>query len=203
MRSDWEDKATEMERGQPRVGPYPVPGLLRRARRIADLSQRQLARVAKVSQSTVARIESGDLAPSLDMMHRLMASAGLHLVVVDGHGHVVLPMRECEETRDGGNRRYPSHLDTILDPRPGEWWGDDYGLARPPETFYRDRRHRDYQRALSQWEVRAKQHRGVPPPRHPDYFLRLARQVAEAARRQREVPEIHSDDVDVDEWDGD
>jgi hypothetical protein len=31
-------------------------------------------------------------------------------------------------------RRYPAHLDTVLDPAPGEWWGDRYGLARPPET---------------------------------------------------------------------
>jgi transcriptional regulator with XRE-family HTH domain len=203
MLSDWEDKATAMERDQPRIGPYPVPGLMRRARRIADLSQRELARAAKVAQSTVARIESGDRVPSLDMMQRLMAAAGLCLVVVDASGRVIQPMRECEETRDGGNRRYPSHLDTILDPRSGEWWGDSYGLARPPETFYRDRRERDYRRALSQWEVRAKQNRGVPPPRHPDYYINLARQVAEASRRQRDVPEIHSDEIDVDEWDGD
>ena len=44
-------------------------------------------------------------------------------------------MRDWEDTRDGAERRYPSHLDTILDPEPGEWWADIYGLARPPETF--------------------------------------------------------------------
>jgi transcriptional regulator with XRE-family HTH domain len=204
MRSDWDDKATAMERDQTRIGPYPAAGLLRRARRIADLSQRELADAAKVCQSTVARIESGERAPSLSMMQRLIAPAGLYLVVVDGDGRIVLPMRECEETLDGANRHYPSHLDTILDPRPGEWWGDEYGLARPPETFHRNRRYRDYQRALSQWEVRAKQNRGVPPPRHPDYFLRLAQQVAEASRLERERPTLpNSDEIDVDEWDGD
>jgi transcriptional regulator with XRE-family HTH domain len=204
MRSEWDDKAAEMEQVQPRIGPYPAPGLLRRARRIADLSQRELADAAKVSQSTVARIESGERAPSLSMMQRLIAPAGLYLVVVDGDGRIIVPMRECEETRDGANRHYPSHLDTILDPRPGEWWGDEYGLARPPETFHRNRRYRDYQRALSQWEVRAKQNRGVPPPTHPDYYIRLARQVAEAHRLAREQPRFESaDDVDVDEWDGD
>jgi transcriptional regulator with XRE-family HTH domain len=200
--SDWEDKATAMERDQARIGPFPVPGLLRRARRMADLSQRELARAAKVAQSTVARIEAGDLTPSLDMTQRLMAPAGLYLVVVDGEGRIVVPMRECEEARDGGNRRYPSHLDTILDPRPGEWWGDSYGLARPPETFYRNRVYRDYQRAQSQWEVRAQQNRGVPPPRHPDFYLRLAQRIAEANRQARERPPIPVDEIDVDEYDG-
>jgi transcriptional regulator with XRE-family HTH domain len=203
MRAEWDDKATEMEQGQPRVGPYPAPGLLRRARRMADLSQRELARAVNVSQSTVARIESGARVPRLDLMQQLIAPAGLYLVVVDRDGRIVTPMRECEETRDGGNRRYPSHLDTIVDPRPGEWWGDDYGLARPPETFHRNRRYRDYQRALSQWEARAKQNRGVPPPRHPDYHLRLARQIAEARQSVRPPTFRTSDEIDVDEWDGD
>src|SRR5688572_21293195 len=71
--SDWDDKATEMERGQARIGPYPVPGLIRRARRMADLSQREMARAANLSRSTVARVELGDLTPSLDVMHRLLA----------------------------------------------------------------------------------------------------------------------------------
>jgi transcriptional regulator with XRE-family HTH domain len=202
MASDWDDRATEMERGQARIGPYPAPGLIRRARRIGDLSQREMARAAKVSQSTVARIESGDLMPSLDVTQRLLRTAGLYLVVVDADGRVVTPMRECEETRDGAYRRYPSHLDTIVDPRPGEWWGDDYGLARPPETFYRNRAYRDYQRALSRWEVRAKLNRNVPPPRDPDFYLRLARQVEEAHRQELERPPIPIEEIDVDEWDG-
>jgi transcriptional regulator with XRE-family HTH domain len=203
MTSDWDDKATEMERGQARIGRYPAPGLIRRARRIGDLSQREMARAAKVSQSTVARIESGDLVPSLDVAQRLLLTAGLYLVVVDADGWVVTPMRECEETRDDAGRRYPSHLDTILDPGLGEWWGDSYGLARPPETFFRDRTYRDYQRALSQWQVRANQNRHTPPPRHPDFYLRHARRLEEASRRAREQPEMSSDEIEVDEWDGD
>jgi len=140
-----------MERGQARVGPYPIPGLVRRARRIADLSQREMAAAAGVSRSTVARVESGELTPSLDVTQRLLATAGLHLVVVDGEGRVVKPMRESDETRDGGGRRYPSHLDTILDPKDGEWWADEFGLARPPETFVRDRQRRDRMRAYARW----------------------------------------------------
>jgi transcriptional regulator with XRE-family HTH domain len=163
-RAEWERRAEAMEAGQATVGAYPVPGLLRRARRMADLSQRQLAGRAKVPQSTLARIESGQRTPSLNVFQRLLAAAGLSLVVVDGEGRVVRPMRESDDTRDGGNRRYPSHLDTILDPVPGEWWGDNYGLARPPETFYRDRGRRDAMRAMSEYEVRARLHRHESPP---------------------------------------
>jgi hypothetical protein len=73
-------------------------------------------------------------------------------------------MEDWDDTRDGAERRYPSHLDTILDPEPGEWWADIYGLARPPETFHRSREMRDAQRRRSVWEVRVGQNRGVPPP---------------------------------------
>jgi len=200
VRSDWDDKATEMERGQPRVGPYPAPGLIRRARRMVDMSQREFARAAKVSQSTVARLESGALKPSLDVMQTLLSVAGLHLVVVDDEGHVVLPMRESDDVRDGNRRRYPSHLDTILDPRAGEWWADVYGLARPPETFYRDRRKRDYMRARSRWEVRVAQLRDEPPPRNPyaaaEQQARWARIREEFRLGIRKAPEINSDEYD-------
>lgn len=203
MLRDWDDKANAMERELPRVGRYPASGLIRRARRMADLSQRELARRAKVSQSTVARLESGDLRPSLDVMQTLLATAGLHLVVVDEEGHVVLPMRESVETRDGADRRYPSHLDTILDPRPGEWWADGYGLARPPETFHRDRKRRDEMRARSRWEVRAKLLRGAPEPPNPVAAEARARwldRIREEYRLGiRQLPILNSDDYDPDE----
>jgi transcriptional regulator with XRE-family HTH domain len=143
---------------------FPAAGLVRAARRRADLSQRELALAAGVHGSTVGRIESGHLTPSLEMLLRLLAAAGLHLAVVDGDGRLVQPMEDRDDIRDGAERRYPAHLDTILDPRPGEWWADTYGLARPPETFYRDRRRRDMMRARSRWEVRVALLRGVAPP---------------------------------------
>ncbi len=143
---------------------FPVTGLVRAARRRADLSQREFAQVARVHRSTVARIESGELVPSLPVFSRLMGATGLYLTVVDDLGHVLIPMEDRDDMRDGAERRYPSHLDLILDPAPGEWWADKYGLARPPETFHRDRSWRDAQRRRSQWEVRVKQYRHAPEP---------------------------------------
>ncbi|MEU4239351.1 helix-turn-helix transcriptional regulator [Actinoplanes sp. NPDC026619] len=149
---------------------FPVPGLVRRVRRIAGLSQRELAQAAGVSRATIGRIELGSLAPSLAVLERIFGVAGLSLAVVNDEGRVIQPMVDWADARDGADRRYPSHLDTIIDPEPGEWWGDQYGLARPPETFYRDQRSRTAQRRRSQWEVRAAKHRGEPPPpRAPDY----------------------------------
>ena len=112
----------------------------------------------------VGRVESGEVTPSLNLFQRLVGAAGLFLAVVDQDGHVIIPMGDSEQIRDGADRLYPSHLDTILDPRPGEWWADIYGLARPPETFHRDRAYRDALRRRSVWEVRVKQHRGDPEP---------------------------------------
>ncbi len=194
--------ADAREESLPHVGPYPVAGLIRRARRIGDLSQRQMARAARVSPSTVGRVESGAMAPTLNVFQRLLATARLSLVVVDASGHVILPMRDIEDTRDGADRHYPSHLDTILDPEPGEWWADTFGLARPPETFYRDRRRRDARRARSRWEVRAKQLRHVPAPPDLDKERAYLEHINRERARRSPAPTMSSDDIDVDEWSG-
>ncbi|MFG1952282.1 multiprotein-bridging factor 1 family protein [Micromonospora sp. NPDC048830] len=144
--------------------PWPAAGIVRAVRRRADASQRELARWAGVHPSTIGRIEAGALVPSIAMLRRLIAVAGFRLAVVDEFGRVLKPMRDRDDARDGAGRRYPSHLDTILDPEPGEWWADIYGLARPPETFYRNRAVRDAMRRRSQWEVRVAKYRHVPPP---------------------------------------
>lgn len=152
---------------------FDLVGLVRTARRRADCSQRELAERAGLSASTVGRIEAGRLNPSLATLRALLAVAGLDLVAVDMRGRLVRPMLDHrDDLRDGAERRYPSHLDTILDPRSGDWWGDRYGLCRPPETFRRDRRRRDAQRARSQWEVRVAQTRHLPPPPTPREWAR-------------------------------
>jgi transcriptional regulator with XRE-family HTH domain len=147
--------------------PWPTAGIVRAVRRRADLSQRELARSAGVHHATVGRIEAGRTVPSIVLLQRIIGVVGCRLAVVDERGRVLKPMRDWQDTRDGAERRYPSHLDTILDPEPGEWWADIYGLARPPETFYRNRAYRDALRRRSQWEVRVAKYRNVPPPPDP------------------------------------
>jgi transcriptional regulator with XRE-family HTH domain len=197
---EWRRVADAREQSLPKLGSYPISGLLRRARRIAGISQQVLARRAGVSQSTVAKAESGAMVPTLPVFERLLAVAGLRLVVVDDEGHVITPMRDIPDTRNGGDVRYPSHLDVILDPKPGEWWGDNYGLARPPETFHRDHARRAAKQRRTEWEVRANRNVGVPPP--PDVDLQeLLRARQEQQPAEPRVPtDIPAGDFDVEEW---
>jgi len=53
--------------------------LLRSARRLALLTQRDLARRARTSQSVIARIESGTATPSWETLERLLTCAGFDL----------------------------------------------------------------------------------------------------------------------------
>jgi transcriptional regulator with XRE-family HTH domain len=55
--------------------------LLRRARRRAGVSQRELGRRAQIPQSTVARIELGILSPRADTLDRLLRAAGQTLTI--------------------------------------------------------------------------------------------------------------------------
>src|SRR5450755_4687449 len=50
--------------------------LVRQARAEKRLPQRSLATAAGVPQSTIARIESGHMQPSLPLLYRLLAAAG-------------------------------------------------------------------------------------------------------------------------------
>ncbi|MEV4496684.1 helix-turn-helix transcriptional regulator [Micromonospora arborensis] len=102
----------------PTVGRFPIAGLVRRARRIKGLGQRQMARFARVSPSTVGKVEAGSMTPSLAVLERLLATAGLYLTVVDQEGRVIQPMADREDVHDGAGRRYPSHRATPAD-RPG------------------------------------------------------------------------------------
>jgi len=106
-------------------------------------------------------------------------------------------MLDRDDLRDGAERRYPSHLDTILDPRDGAWWAEKYGMALPPETFYRDRERRDAQRRRSVWEVRVKQCRALPEPRDLRPWLRMRRD-----ERRRGWAPAWADDPFVVQWRG-
>jgi transcriptional regulator with XRE-family HTH domain len=93
-----------------------ICGLVRRARRRADLSQRELAARAGVSASAVARAESTGRV-RLAALQQIFAATGLRLAVVDAtSSSAIAPMRP-DAVRDKARRRLPAHLD----PAP-LWW---------------------------------------------------------------------------------
>jgi len=114
---------------------FDAAGYVRQARRRTRMNQREFAAACAVSASTVSRTEAGRTTISLAPFAQLMRAAGLRLVVVDENKRRVPPLKEPLATRDLADRRFPAHLDLILDPEPGEWWGDHFGLVRPPETL--------------------------------------------------------------------
>lgn len=95
------------------MGPFEggVPGLVRRVRRILDVSQRGLAALIGVSQSAVARWETGRTSPRVCVVQHLLRLAGLRgTVSAVESGEVVEPMRD-DGARDRAGRRYPAHVD--------------------------------------------------------------------------------------------
>ena len=84
------------------MGPFDgeVPGLVRRIRRILDVSQRGLAAVLEVSQSMVARWETGRTSPRADVLHHLLQLAGLRVRFEHTEtGKEVEPMRDDASAR--------------------------------------------------------------------------------------------------------
>jgi HTH-type transcriptional regulator/antitoxin HipB len=116
--ADW----TEAEREWWRMGPFEggVPGMVRRVRRILDVSQRGLAALLGVSQSVVARWETGRTSPRVRVLQRLLELAGVRAEVTMTHtasGEVVAPMRgDGARTRRGS--RFPAHVDL----QATSWW---------------------------------------------------------------------------------
>ena len=55
--------------------------VLREARTLAGITQRELARRARTAQSVVARIELGTTSPTTTTLERLLAAAGFELEV--------------------------------------------------------------------------------------------------------------------------
>lgn len=124
---------------------FDLPGVLRRIRRIADLSQRELAAAAGVSAAAIGQAESGARDMSVRLVARIAALAGMRLALVDDSGSEVLPMSD-EAVRDMSGRRFPAHLDTRYSEE--HWWHGPhrYSRNRPWYTFDRDRRMRDVYR---------------------------------------------------------
>jgi transcriptional regulator with XRE-family HTH domain len=121
-------------------------GLIRRVRRIADLSQRQLAAFAGVSQARIARIETDDAALPVDLFQTLLAAADLHLAVLDNDGAEVAPMRSDALCNAVGSR-FPAYLDP--EPLARRTWSYRSRYTRPPAVVTCDRRRwRDARRVL-------------------------------------------------------
>jgi transcriptional regulator with XRE-family HTH domain len=162
------------------MSPIDLPGLLRRVRRTADLSQRELARATEVPCGTIAAAEAGTRGLDVRVLARLAAVTGLRLALLDAEGREVTPM-EGAAVRDEAGRHFPAHLDT----RHGDedWWHGPHRYDREPVTytFTRDRRHRDARRLA----------RGGTPgdhqrPRPGDGLADRAAARRDAARRARE-----------------
>jgi HTH-type transcriptional regulator/antitoxin HipB len=162
------------------VAGFDLGGCLRRIRRRADLSQRELAERCDLTQSAVAQAESGRRDLPSRALARAAEVAGLRLVLVDGDGVVIAGMRE-DAVRDRGGRRFPAHLDTLHSDR--RWWRYEhrYDRRRPWFTFDRDRAGRDAIRRRV----------GTPDDHHqPGPFdspqARKAERASEARRRAEE-----------------
>lgn len=81
-----------------------------RARRLADLSQRELAERLGLSRAAVGRLESARGRIAVDTLVRVLAIAGLRLAVLDSAGRQVDPVPR-DVLRDNAHRRFPAHLD--------------------------------------------------------------------------------------------
>ena len=112
----WTDEEVEVYLMGPFAGG--IPGLVRRIRRILDVSQRGLAAVLDVSQSVVARWETGRTSPRASVLLHLLKLVGLRVKLHSIEtGEVVEPMRD-DGARDRGGRRYPAHVDLSVT----GWW---------------------------------------------------------------------------------
>lgn len=143
-------------------------GLLRRARRHADLSQRELAARAKVDRSVISRIEAGRQHPEMYTMERLLAATGYVLQAVSEDGaHVIdsaATWADQDATRDGAFRRFPAHLDVREPTLRRPWWYHLHvgsGVKAPLMTFdlnrfLRDLRREDDQRTACDDDERCK-----------------------------------------------
>jgi transcriptional regulator with XRE-family HTH domain len=135
---------------------FDLPGTLRRIRRLADLSQRELAVEVQASKSSIAAAESGTSGLDARILARAAALAGLRLTLLDVDGREVGAMAP-DTVRDLGGRRFPAHLDTRHSDE--RWWRYAHRFDRPRPWFTvdRDRARRDALRRTL----------GAPDDHHP------------------------------------
>jgi transcriptional regulator with XRE-family HTH domain len=159
---------------------FDLCGTLRRIRRTADLSQRELAGALGISAAAVGQAEAGTRQVPLAVLARAAALAGLRLALVDDAGREVAGMAD-DTVRDLGRRRFPAHLDPLhSDDRPARF-EERWSRPLPWYTFDRDRTYRDVVRRR---DGTPDDHRRPQPGDSP--AERRARRRAEALRRRQE-----------------
>lgn len=124
--------------------------MVRAARSSRGISQRELAELAGLPNTTVARIEAGHVDPKFGTFDRLMAAAGYGLALVDGLGRLLAPDENRDRLVDRAGRRLPAHLKAAEHPNsldaPGRYWWGWYRVAwplgdnHPAAVYWRRRR---------------------------------------------------------------
>lgn len=90
---------------------YAIWTLVRQARRLAGVSQRELARRAGTSQPAIARYETGRVVPDLETLLRVVRVCGfdlrMELVPHDDHDELLIAenLQRTPAQRAAGNRR--------------------------------------------------------------------------------------------------
>lgn len=167
------------------MGPFDggVAGLVRRIRRILDVSQRGLARLLGVSQSAVARWETERTSPRVSVLQRMLRLGGVAVSLHDeSTGERVEPMRADGARARNGNR-YPAHVDL----RVTGWW--------VPREF-RDMTSIDYFTSVDRsrrLETPCIRYRTCPHRRRVERML-FGTPVDHPARRQLRAEAVHLDE---------
>jgi transcriptional regulator with XRE-family HTH domain len=167
------------------MGPFDggVAGLVRRIRRILDVSQRGLARLLGVSQSAVARWETERTSPRVSVLQRMLSLAGVAVSLHDEKsGERMEPMR-ADGARARNGSRYPAHVDL----RVTGWW--------VPREF-RDMTTIDYFTSVDRSRrmgTPAVRYRTCPHRRRVERML-FGTPVDHPARRQLRAEAVHLDE---------
>src|SRR4051794_17442743 len=166
--------------------PVVLGPLLRRIRRSADLSQRELAHALGVSCSAVAQAETGTRDLPVTLLARAARLAGLRLALLAASGREA-PEMVAGAVRDRAGRHFPAHLDTRYGDE-GWWHGNErYSRQRPWYTFDRQRGRRDADRTANGTPPDHQVPRPGDSPEERRQARRARALVARAVRAQQET----------------
>jgi transcriptional regulator with XRE-family HTH domain len=121
---DGDDDDTDEAPGPPLL--FDAGVSVRSVRRVAGMSQRDLAAASGVPLRTVQRIESGDtVSPGVEVVALLAATGLCELAILDRHGAKLEP-GEFEDEFDRAERRFPAHCPTRAVKKDSDWWFSPY-----------------------------------------------------------------------------